>query len=268
MSTKISLASFLAILTLGTMANAADFAVGKGAFTSGALVITISGKIEKGDYVRLLKFLKPDYSKSTPEEVFKNRLAFQKTVVLDSSGGDVSEAMKIANLIEKSYANTEVPKGGRCYSSCFLIWAGGARHLLGGEIGVHRITLAGNDTNIAKSEKVVVPASQSVESYLLRVGIPRRIVDKMNETSSSDLFKFDGQWLWHEDLLDAIQYRPSFIDVAQKRCGVDPTAEDVRALRTYDKTKSRSWIGCIEGVRYENMIGNDFLADEIGKQLP
>ena len=79
--------------------------------------------------------------------------------------------------------------------------------------------------------------------------VPRKIVDRMNETSSSDMFKFDRAWLIRERLWDAIMWRPSFIDVAQKQCGVDPYSNLSQEL---DTDKARLWTDCVENFREQN----------------
>lgn len=208
----------------------------------------ISGEIKTGDYARLLDFLRS----ST-----KNQSHFLNNVVLDSPGGNVIEAMKIANLMEKNYAQVFVLDGARCFSSCFILWASASVRTIikSGKLGVHRITLSQYGGNLSKAERSLAPVSQGVESYLLKVGIPRRIVDKMNETSSADLFVFDLPWLVNENLYDAMSYRPSLIDMAQKKCGRDPFAEAGRkGLRPdqLDRDSVMQWLQCVESVREEN----------------
>ena len=77
--------------------------------------VLIRGTIEKGDYARIIEFVRhPD-----------NHGRLARMVYLDSSGGDVEEAIKIAHLLDKSYAATHVAHGARCYSGCFILWMSG-----------------------------------------------------------------------------------------------------------------------------------------------
>lgn len=207
--------------------------------------ILIEGKINKGDYRRLAEFIS-----SKPE----NLLAFLRMVKLDSTGGDVIESMKIANLFEKSYANVFVADHSQCYSSCFLIWASGSMRNLqkNAELGVHRITLPDYKSQLTKAEAALAPISQGVEQYLLRLGIPRRIVDKMNETSSSDIFIITNRWLISEGIGNAVGYRPILIDMAQKKCGADPFAQEMRTGVISDEQAAYDWMVCVDEIRTEN----------------
>lgn len=199
----------------------------------------------RGDYTKLLQFL--DKSPS-------NRKAFFNSIYLDSKGGDVVEAMKMASLLDKSYSNTFVLTDAVCLSSCVLLWASGVSRTLQGRLGVHRLTLARDEMSVSKTEKIVGPASQSVESYLVRMGIPRRIIDKMNETSAKDLFIIDLPWLVREDLSNAIHYRPTFIDVAEKKCGPSPVVVSMKNQTPPNRDSFMKWMLCVDDVREENQV--------------
>lgn len=228
---------FILVLLLSTPLQAAQFTVGKHGFG-----LLISGPIQRGDYAKL-----GTYALST-----KGRNALLNAVFLDSPGGDVGEALKIANLLDQSFANTFVDKDAVCASSCFLIWAAGSIRNLSGRLGVHRITLSSSDVDVNKTDKVVRPASQSVESFLIRMGMPRKILDKMNETSSSDIFIVDNRWLFNEDIWSAVQYRPTFIDTATKKCGNDPHTAGIRSNILVDREIALKWMTCVDGVRSDN----------------
>ena len=61
-------------------------------------------------------------------------------VVLDSGGGFALPALKIAQWVHAHHVTTGVVKGGRCASSCVMIWASGEKKTLpyNGAIGVHQ----------------------------------------------------------------------------------------------------------------------------------
>lgn len=66
------------------------------------------------------------------------------TVLLDSPGGSVNDALKIGRLILEKGLSTEVPDGKLCASSCPIIFASGKTRIAGREaaIGVHQIYAA------------------------------------------------------------------------------------------------------------------------------
>lgn len=87
----------------------------------------INGEIKKGDYAKFKSLLK------------QRRDSNIEWVVLNSSGGDLSEALQIAELIQNAFLKTDVSeevigktpdglpiiKSGTCASACFIIWVGG-----------------------------------------------------------------------------------------------------------------------------------------------
>jgi hypothetical protein len=63
------------------------------------------------------------------------------TVLLDSPGGAVGEALEIGEMIRDAGYSTKVDSGGLCASSCPLVFAGGVERVAGrgAVIGVHQI---------------------------------------------------------------------------------------------------------------------------------
>ena len=68
-----------------------------------------------------------------------------KTVVLNSPGGSVDDAIQMGRLIRGQAYTTEVPNGSYCASSCPLVLAGGVERRVGTlvTVGVHRPTPVG-----------------------------------------------------------------------------------------------------------------------------
>lgn len=221
-------------LTTSNFAVGADFSGGPGP-------IVISGPIERGDYTRFTKYLLRDA---------RHIYMLRSGVILNSPGGDVDEALKLASLFDKSFITTFVRKGDVCASACFLLWAGGAvRHNLG-LLGVHRLSLDSNSTDIRRTAEKTKPASQVVETFLVNVGIPRKIIDKMQETSPSTIFMMDINWMANAEI-DAT-YNPVFLDVAEKACGPDPTYQAVRRRIRLTFEEARMFDECIADVQTQN----------------
>jgi hypothetical protein len=228
---------FVAILGFSKPALSIELSEHKGG-------ILISGKLVRDDYKKLVSYLRAGHLDS-----------FANAVYLNSNGGDVIEAMRIANLVNKLYGNTNVIGGGSCFSACVAIWASGVLRTMPNDakLGVHRVNLSREEMSVAKTEKAVRPVADGMESFLLKMGIPRKIIDKMNETSPTNLFVFDNRWLIQEDLLHAIGYLPTFIDVAQKKCGADPWVKASETLTKIDQQEALKWMICVDEVRYENI---------------
>ena len=85
-----------------TSASAADFTL-QPADAYGPVAALIKGEIKAGDFERFQTFL------LNP----KHLQAYANYVWLDSRGGDLPEAMKIANLLEKSSASVVVGPDGK-----------------------------------------------------------------------------------------------------------------------------------------------------------
>jgi hypothetical protein len=225
---------FCVSFLLAAPATGAEFSL----FRTG---VQMKGTIVKGDYKKLAAFIWDDHFGVFTERFF-----------LDSNGGDVVEAMKIANLVNKMYSQTVVKPAGNCFSACAVIWAGGVVRTIGeeGRLGLHRISFVGDEASVSKTERAIRPVADSVESFLLRMGIPRRILDKMNETSSTDLFLIDTLWLQKEELYLPATYSPTFVDVAQKKCGTNPLIGFFKSnQKLLDSAKLEFWNTCLDGER-------------------
>lgn len=93
--------------------------------------LTLTGTIDPGSSARFLAEIEA-------------RGEYVSTVLLDSPGGSVDDALSIGRLIRERKLSTKVADGGLCASSCPLIFAGGSERIAGREaaIGVHQIYAA------------------------------------------------------------------------------------------------------------------------------
>jgi hypothetical protein len=60
-----------------------------------------------------------------------------RTVVLDSYGGLVDEAIEIGRIIRERHLDTAVPPSSSCVSACVLVWAAGQRRTVDGQLATH-----------------------------------------------------------------------------------------------------------------------------------
>lgn len=93
--------------------------------------LTLTGTIDPGSALRF-------------RTEIEQRGEYVKTVVLDSPGGSVMDALEIGALIQEKGLATKVAAGNLCASSCPIIFASGAERLASADsaIGVHQIYAA------------------------------------------------------------------------------------------------------------------------------
>lgn len=94
-------------------------------------VLSLTGTIDPGSAARFA-------------EEIAARGEYVETVLLDSPGGSVEDALLIGALIREKAMTTRVVSGGLCASSCPVIFAAGAERQAGRDaaIGVHQIYAA------------------------------------------------------------------------------------------------------------------------------
>lgn len=128
----------------------------------------------------------------------EKRGSYVATVVLNSPGGSVSDALAIAALIREGGFDTAVETGGYCASSCPLILAGGKERAVASDatIGVHRIYAASSlaGTAISGSADVGMDSAQRISAecqrLLLDMGVDPRVWIHAMETPKEELFYF------------------------------------------------------------------------------
>jgi hypothetical protein len=173
----------------------------------------ISGEIVAGDYQKFLK------------------LANQKIgarVILSSPGGDLNEAVKIAELVSRLNINTEVPKGEICASACFFIWINGERRVARKinsnsdkvSLGLHRPYLS-NPTVERNSTENQINVQRRTIAYLEGKLIPRRLIDIMMARPSNDIY-----WMTETDLSELGEYPSHIEELYIAKCKYDRAYDD------------------------------------------
>ncbi len=130
-------------------------------------VIDATGPVVPGDFHRLLAFC------DTIDKA--ERLA---GLIVDSPGGSVLEAEKMAGAIRDMQLSVAVAAHGKCASACFLMFAAAPYRLAGAgaRIGVHRASLAGEETAGSMG------ATDGMAVQIAHFGVPPAIVAKMTQT--------------------------------------------------------------------------------------
>lgn len=103
------------------------------------LAITLSA----GGELKLTGSIDPGSAQRFADEIAA-RGEYVKTVVLDSPGGSVMDALEMGALIQEKALATKVVAGNLCASSCPIIFASGAERIASHDaaIGVHQIYAA------------------------------------------------------------------------------------------------------------------------------
>jgi hypothetical protein len=130
-----------------------------------------------------------------------------KTVVLNSPGGSVSDALAMGRLIRSKKFATEVEAGKYCASSCPLVFAGGVERRAGerAAIGVHQVSALSPAGNGAARDEMSLAQSISArcQRYLAEMGINLQVWVHAMETPHDKLFVFKPEELKSLDLVTA-----------------------------------------------------------------
>ena len=163
----------------------------------------LSGPIEAGDYDFVRRYL---------------ALNAPSTVYINSNGGAVSEALKIANLFRTKGMATHLPKRSVCASACVLLFAGGVIRTAAptAKIGIHVGSGVLNDEAIEMfdelyyehgKEGLAIAASIFEQTaarftleqtlFLLDAGVSLQLLEKTIEVHHLDIL-----WLNHKEALE------------------------------------------------------------------
>jgi hypothetical protein len=124
---------------------------------------------------------------------------YVQTVVLDSPGGSVVDALAIGSLIHEKGLATKVAAGSLCASSCPIIFASGATRIASNEaaIGVHQIyaaALAGDPQNALRVAGTAMSDAQTttatIISHLTETGVDPALWLHALETPPDRLYYF------------------------------------------------------------------------------
>jgi hypothetical protein len=121
--------------------------------------LVLSGDIESGDYERLLTKIAQD----------PGRYLQQNRLILASERGDVTEALRIAQLVQTLGTTVVVdPQAGRCVGACFLIYAAAAERTTDGPglLGVRDLPATGVYWLTGQDEHALGRRSPEFSRYL------------------------------------------------------------------------------------------------------
>ena len=142
---------------------------------AGALFVDITGTITNRDAEQF-----QDISKE---------LEYANVVIvdLDSTGGDLSAAIRIGRLVRKYEVWTSIPHSGKCYSSCALIFIAGVQRSSDGELGVHRPYVSSAPQGGETLEKQIALELSMIKSYIGEMGVSNGFYQQMVNTEPSQM---------------------------------------------------------------------------------
>jgi len=187
--------------------------------------LLLKGKIIPGDYDRLINIVKKN----------PKRFYASTGLILASPGGDISEALKIAEFVKKTYSPVWVGEwAGPCVSACFLIYASASKREAGtGTIGVHRPYVDPKrltSLSILESETSQKRLMHAARAYLEEHDVPTNIIDKMFQSSSLEVY-----WLSRNEIDIQLGRRPPWYEqYLIAHCGYNKEME-ARYFETNDE---------------------------------
>jgi hypothetical protein len=158
----------------------------------GAMARPMTFELVGGGKLMATGTITPGISETFAAEVGK-RGDYIKTVVLNSPGGAVTDALAMGRLIRERKFATEVEAGKYCASSCPLVFAGGVERRAGDRaaIGVHQVAAIGSASAVPRDEMDVAQRiSARCQRYLGDMGINLQAWVHAMETPHDKLFIF------------------------------------------------------------------------------
>jgi hypothetical protein len=171
----------------------------------GAMAKPMTFELVGGGKLMATGTITPGISESFAAEIGK-RGDYIKTVVLNSPGGSVTDALAMGRLIREKKFATEVEAGKYCASSCPLVFAGGVERRADDKaaIGVHQVAAISTANALPRDE---MSAAQNISArcqrYLGDMGISLQVWVHAMETPHDKLFVFKPDELKSLNLVTA-----------------------------------------------------------------
>ncbi|WP_423068154.1 peptidoglycan-binding protein [Devosia sp. CN2-171] len=176
-------------------------------------------------------FLSADITETTAAD-FDRALAARpgaRIVALNSPGGAVDSALKVAFEISKRGLTTYVPRDMGCYSACAYIFFAGTGRQVEGELGVHQISAEIADLVLAQT------TLGDVLDALQQFGVRQPVISHMLRTPPDDMYVFSTAEL---DELGIVSGDP--IDIALAETAPDGQSPSPALNSTYVQLSSLS----------------------------
>jgi hypothetical protein len=150
--------------------------------------VEIHGPIDKAvasQAVKLIRSIRPDVD--------------ELTVFLNARGGDVLAAIELGEEVRKQWAWTAVDDDGECVGACVLVLAAGVRRTPASEkVGLQRLNFEHREFVSTSRDRVkqnYAALARSVEAYLARMGMPKKLFQEMSQQPSERVLLLDARRL-------------------------------------------------------------------------
>jgi hypothetical protein len=155
----------------------------------GVLARPMTFDLVSGGKLMAIGTITPGMSENFAAEVSKHG-DYIRTVVLNSPGGSVTDAMAMGRLIREKKFATAVEAGKYCASSCPLMFVGGVERRAGNRaaIGVHQVAVSA--TPALDEMSIAQNISARCQRYLGDMGINLQVWVHAMETPHDRLFVF------------------------------------------------------------------------------
>lgn len=166
----------------------------------------LDGEIKPGDAERVAAAL---------GQAFQKKVGFG-VLSLNSTGGSLIDALRIAQLFKTQPMLVYVDKGAVCASSCVFIWLTGHTRIATGKVGLHRPYLARPYAEAIGLESANIEQEdlmRSVNNYLVGENFPKRLIDEMMGRPSNDVY-----WLKQADKELIGKYAPAYEEELISKC--------------------------------------------------
>jgi hypothetical protein len=159
----------------------------------GALAQAMTFELVGGGRLMATGTVTPGSAQTFAAEI-ERRGDYVKTVVLNSPGGSVTDALAMGRLIRERKFATEIEAGKYCASSCPLVFAGGIERRVGDRatLGVHQVAAIKSAANVAPRDEMSIAQTVSArcERYLREMGVDIQVWVHAMETPHDRLFVF------------------------------------------------------------------------------
>jgi hypothetical protein len=159
----------------------------------GALAQAMTFELVGGGRLMATGTIMPGSSRTFAAEI-ERRGDYVRTVVLNSPGGSVTDALAMGRLIRERKFATEVEAGKYCASSCPLMFAGGIERRAGdrASIGVHQVAAIKSAANGPPRDEMSIAQNVSArcQRYLGEMGVDLQVWVRAMETPHDKLFVF------------------------------------------------------------------------------
>ena len=167
-----------------------------------------------------------------------DRMEIGKRVLdIDSSGGQVEDAIKAGDAIGASGWTIWVREGASCHSACVLILGAGDVRMISGPVGIHRIIrMSSTATSRAQLNEELQAVYGRVKEYLARNGVAVAVADMMMAVPNRNLRLLTGEELL-EYGLDGTNPAQDDLDRLQlmRKCGEDFVRRRDSFQRSFDR---------------------------------